>query len=117
VAGRFSYRDLAEAIVDPSKVVSDQYRGSVVETAAGQVITGRILGEEEGKLVVLTDPEDITKIAKIDRSEVEQIAPSQVSLMPKGLLDVLNESEVLDVLAFLMSRGNPEDPVFQKSPE
>jgi hypothetical protein len=32
--------------------------------------------------------------------------------MPKDLLKALNENEVLDVLAYLLSRGNPQDPMF-----
>ena len=31
-AGRFTLRDLAESMVDPSKVVSDQYRATVIQT-------------------------------------------------------------------------------------
>jgi hypothetical protein len=34
--------------------------------------------------------------------------------MPADLLDPLNEDEVLDLLAYLLSRGNPNDPMFRK---
>jgi hypothetical protein len=34
-------------------------------------------------------------------------------LMPKGLLDPLSESEVLDLLAYTLARGNPKDARFQ----
>jgi len=43
--GRFQVRDLVEAIVEPSKVVSDQYRASIVQTADGRVVTGRIVSD------------------------------------------------------------------------
>ena len=36
VAGRFGVKDLVESIVEPSKVVSDQYRASIVLTDDGQ---------------------------------------------------------------------------------
>jgi hypothetical protein len=32
--------------------------------------------------------------------------------MPEKLLDVLNQDELLDLLAYLLSRGNPEDLMF-----
>ncbi|MGL5096286.1 MAG: c-type cytochrome, partial [Planctomycetia bacterium] len=35
-AGRFSLKDLAEAVVDPNKVISDQYKATVVLTDEGQ---------------------------------------------------------------------------------
>jgi mono/diheme cytochrome c family protein len=44
-AGRFQLKDLVEAIVHPSRVVSDQYRGSIVQTADGKVVSGRIVSE------------------------------------------------------------------------
>jgi hypothetical protein len=34
--------------------------------------------------------------------------------MPKGLLDQLNETEVLDLLAYTLSKGNPRDGRFKK---
>lgn len=113
VAGRFSFKDLSESMVDPSKVVSDQYRAHVVVTTKGQVHTGRIASEQDGKLTVLTDPEDINKIVVIPADEVEEVTPSKVSLMPKDLMKTLNEEEVLDLVAYLQSRGNPNDAMFR----
>lgn len=112
VAGRFSYKDLLESIIDPSKVVSDQYRASIVTTEGGKVFNGRILNETDGKLTILTDPVDATKVVTIAKDDVDEILPSSTSLMPAKLLNQLNRNEVLDLLAFLMSRGNPSDPVF-----
>jgi putative heme-binding domain-containing protein len=113
VAGRFSYKDLLEATVLPSKVISDQYRASIIETKKGQIITGRLLGEADGKLTILTDPVDITKTKEIAKDDVEEITPSPTSLMPEKLLHPMNREEILDLIAYLMSRGNPEDPVFK----
>lgn len=112
VAGRFSYRDLLESIIDPSKVVSDQYRASIVTTNGGKVFNGRILNEADGELTILTDPVDATKVVTIAKDDVDKILPSSTSLMPAKLLNQLNRDEVLDLLAYLMSRGNPSDPVF-----
>jgi len=112
VAGRFSYKDLLESMIDPSKVVSDQYRASIITTNGGKVYTGRVLGESDGKLSVLIDPVDITKVVEIPKDDVDEQLPSPTSLMPQKLLNTLNQDEVLDLLAYLMSRGNPNDPVF-----
>ena len=56
VAGRFSFKDLCESIVEPSKVISDQYRASVVTTDSGKVYTGRIVSETEGVLTSCSTP-------------------------------------------------------------
>lgn len=112
VAGRFSYKDMLESIIVPSKVVSDQYKASIVTTESGKVYTGRILNEADGKVTILIDPVDATKVVTISKDEIDEVLPSPTSLMPAKLLNQLNRDEVLDLLAFLMSRGNPSDPVF-----
>ena len=114
VAGRFSYKDMLESIIVPSKVVSDQYRASIVTTNAGKVHTGRILNDADGKVTILTDPVDATKVVTIEKDDIDEVLPSPTSLMPAKLLNQLNREEVLDLLGFLMSRGNPADPVFAR---
>jgi putative heme-binding domain-containing protein len=113
-AGRFKLEDLVDAIVQPSKVVSDQYKASVVQTADGRVVTGRIVSESADAITVVTDPENATKFATIKRSEIEEILPSSESLMPKGLLDQLGEAEVLDLLAYVLARDKPNDGRFKR---
>ncbi len=34
--------------------------------------------------------------------------------MPEGLLKPLNQDEVLDLLGYLLSKGNKNDPMFRK---
>jgi putative heme-binding domain-containing protein len=113
VAGRFSFRDLSESIIDPSKVISDQYKGSKIQTTAGEIIAGRIVNEADGVFTIVTDAEDATKVREIKESDIEAIQPSAVSLMPKDLLKPLNKEEILDLFAYLQSRGNPNDPMFK----
>jgi len=65
-------------------------------------------------VTILLDPEDSTKIVEVKKSKIEEMKPSPVSLMPDGLLKQLNENEVLDLLAYLLSRGDPQHPMFRK---
>lgn len=112
-AGRFGVKDLVEAIVEPSRVVSDQYRASMIATDSGQVITGRVVNETGDALVVVTDPENSGKVAEIPKRSIEAVKPSAVSLMPENLLSPLGENEVLDLLAYLLSRGDAGDPMYR----
>jgi putative heme-binding domain-containing protein len=114
VAGRFNLKDLCESIVEPSKVISDQYRASTVVTASGKEYTGRIVNETKDTLTILLDPEDSTKVVEVKKSNVEESKSSAVSVMPEGALKPLNENEVLDLLAYLLSRGDPKHPMFRK---
>ena len=114
LAGRFNVKDLTESIIEPSKVISDQYKASVLLTDEGQIHTGRIIGETENDITMVVDPENATKVLTIEKASIEETRPSPVSLMPKDLINGLNENEVLDLLAYLLSRGNPRDAMFQK---
>lgn len=113
-SGRFSLKDLAEAIIDPSKIISDQYRAHIVLTDAGRVYNGRIVSETDDSLILLTDPEDASKVVELTRDQIEETSPSPTSIMPKDLLKDLNRDEVLDLMAYLLSRGNPEHTAFKK---
>jgi putative heme-binding domain-containing protein len=111
-AGRFGAKDLVEAIIEPSRVVSDQYRATIISTDSGQVVTGRVVNEAGDSLIVVTDPEDSSKVVEISRKSIEATKPSTVSLMPEKLLAPLNQDEVLDLLAYLLSRGDQSDAMF-----
>jgi putative heme-binding domain-containing protein len=114
LAGRFNFKDLTEAIVDPSKVVSDLYKTTIVQTSAGKSYTGRVVSAAPESITLLIDPEDATKIITLKKSEIDEQMLSPISLMPKDLLKTLNQDEVLDLLAYLLSRGNQQDPMFRK---
>jgi hypothetical protein len=50
----------------------------------------------------------------LNRNQIEETKPSLVSMMPEGLLNSLHEDEVLDLMAFLLSRGDRKSPMFKK---
>lgn len=45
---------------------------------------------------------------------VDSIEKSTVSLMPSGLINTLSKPDILDLLAYIESGGNPEHPNFRK---
>ncbi len=112
-AGRFSIRDVSESVVRPSRVISDQYRAMAIITDGGKSYVGRVISSDDKTITIMADPVDATKIVVIDRDEIESMQPSRVSLMPSETFDQLNEDEVLDLLAYLVSRGDPNSREFQ----
>jgi putative heme-binding domain-containing protein len=112
--GRFQIKDMVEAILEPSRIVSDQYRASIVQLTDGKVVTGRVVAEADDAVTIMVDPESAAACLEVARNDIEVIAASATSLMPAGLLDQLNEKEVLDLLAYTLSRGKRKDPVFRR---
>ena len=113
VAGRFSPRDLLESVLEPSKVISDQYGMIVVTKTGGDVISGRVANLNGDTLNIAENmlaPGDFTNVK---RGDIEKIEPSTVSPMPEGLLSTLSREDVLDMVAYLMSRGDPKNKLFK----
>ena len=114
LAGRFNLKDLTDSIIDPSKVISDQYKASVILTNDGKVHTGRVVSDLPDSLTMVVDAENSSKVVEIKKADIDEVSASKVSLMPKDLLKQLNEDEVFDLLAYLLSRGNAKDAMFSK---
>jgi putative heme-binding domain-containing protein len=107
IAKRFSRRDLLEAIVLPSKNVSDQYQNTMIQTVDGDVHVGRLIGEDAGTITLRPDPLSDASIV-LPRKSIAQRKPSALSPMPENLLDTLGRLEVLDLLAFLEADGRTD---------
>jgi len=50
--------------------------------------------------------------ATIDRRQIEEMFPAKTSMMPAGLLNTLEENEILDLLAYVLSRADRGNPMF-----
>jgi putative heme-binding domain-containing protein len=114
VAGRFSTNDLLEAIIEPNKAISDQYAPVMITKTDGKKVIGHIVNQSKDGMRVNTDMFDPNKLTSVKPDEVKSIEPYKVSPMPEGLLNVLKEDEILDLMAFLLSRGDRNSPMFKK---
>ncbi|MFM7845161.1 MAG: c-type cytochrome, partial [Planctomycetota bacterium] len=113
LAGRFSPRDILESIMEPSKVISDQYSAVTITTDEGKVITGRVVNLSNEDLIVNTNMLEPNVTVKVEHRRIEQLVPSKVSMMPAGLLNTLQEDEILDLMAYLVSRGDRNHAMFK----
>ena len=113
VAGRFSVRDLLESIVEPSKSISDQYEQIVITLVDGTQVTGRIVNLGGDGYRVNTNMFDPDEQVGVNAGKVKSIEPSKVSMMPEGLLNLLKPDEISDLVAYLLSGGDPKHAVFQ----
>ncbi|MBI3721428.1 MAG: heme-binding protein, partial [Fimbriimonas ginsengisoli] len=110
---RFNLHDLLESIVEPSKVISDQYAAITIHKKDGEVVSGRIANLSAATLNVVEDMFDPGRMTNVRRGDIESMEPSKVSMMPEGLLNTFKEEEIQDLAAYLFSRGDPQNPMFQ----
>ena len=101
---RFNRRDMLEAIIEPNKVVSDQYRNSVITVKGGKEIIGRQVDDTATKIAIAENPftNDRTEISKADITK-RDLSPA--SSMPPGLINLFTKEEIIDLLTYLESGG------------
>jgi putative heme-binding domain-containing protein len=102
------------AIIEPSQSISEQYLASNVTLKDGGSLYGRLIYKNDKEIAVASNPFDLSQVIKKPTSEVLKIEPSQQSLMPPGMIYAMNENELKDLMAYLVSGGNKKHKMFAK---
>jgi cytochrome c oxidase cbb3-type subunit III len=95
-------RRLAQGISEAMKEFSQEYETVKVETADGQKFTGVILNEDSFTLQMLDSSEQLHLFQK---DKLRSFEESRESLMPVYDEKVLNDKDLEDIVAFLLSVG------------
>lgn len=109
---RFTINDMLENIIDPNKVVSDQYASTVFYLKDGTSVLGRLISETETSYSISQNPFAPQTLREVPKKDVARTRISDVSIMMPGLINRLNEEELKDLLAYLMAGGNKEHDVY-----
>jgi hypothetical protein len=112
LSSRYSIRNLAESIVEPSRTISDQYEDTEFVLDDETVIIGRVVGRDGSVVQVMPNRLDPDAVVEIGRDRVVAERASTASPMMPGLLDRLGEDEVLDLFAYLLSEGDARSAMF-----
>ncbi len=99
-AGRHDLSYVLDNVVDPSAVVAADFRLAILTLKDGRVLSGLVPEKTERTLTLQTMTERLT----IEQSEVTDTQLVNQSLMPEGLLQTLGDTQVRDLVAYLMSK-------------
>ncbi|MBL8803660.1 MAG: DUF1080 domain-containing protein [Planctomycetes bacterium] len=108
-ANRADLEYLLSNVLDPNAVIGAEYRATLVWTHEGRLVSGVERGSNDSTVVLVTENETV----HVARSEIEQLRVSELSTMPEGLLETLNDSEIRDLVAYLQS---PTQTLLRASP-
>ncbi|MEO6786510.1 MAG: c-type cytochrome [Chthoniobacteraceae bacterium] len=111
--GRYSAHDLLDNIINPSKVINEQFVPSVVTKTDGEQIIGTIVNLNGDNVMINTDPTSPNQQTAVDRKLVKSIEPSKISPMPPMLLNMLKKDEILDLVAYVLSGGDRTNAMFK----
>lgn len=98
--GRDNLDYLLENVVDPSAVVSADFRMTVATLKDGRVLNGMVMSRGAGNLKLKT----MTEIINVNRGELASLEESELSMMPEGLLEALGEATARNLIAYLMQK-------------
>lgn len=110
---RYSVRDLLDQVVNPSKVINDQFSAVMVITDEGLVHSGVVVNLNNDGLTLNTDLTDPNKRVTINRNTIDEMLVSKTSPMPAGLFNRMTREEILDLVAYLISGADPKHEYFQ----
>jgi len=105
VGDKFGRRDLVEAMLMPSAVISPGYGTVIVETKAGEEFQG-ILKQATDAGVQLMGADG--KLVSIATADIREQRGSTVSLMPEGLHEGVSRQEFTDLTEYLATLRQPE---------
>ena len=82
--------------------------------ANGKTVIGRVANLSGQNIMVMTNMLEPGKFTAVQRNTIEEVIPSKTSLMPEGLLNTLTRDEILDLIAYIRSGGDPGHRAFSK---
>ena len=85
VASRFSRQAILESILEPSKVISEQYANTDITLKDGTVFTGRIVSDTD-EMIILRPSMLAPDTKEIRKADIRSKEASKVSPMMPGLL-------------------------------
>jgi putative heme-binding domain-containing protein len=114
ITEKYRGEKLLRQILEPSTEINPQFQAHVFQTRDGEVITGVVVKEDGAEVHVVTNllqPKDVKVLGK---DKIAARKPSELSPMPTGMLVTLQRDEILDLVAFLESGGDPKHKAFGK---
>jgi putative membrane-bound dehydrogenase-like protein len=87
-------------ILDPSLEIREGYQTTVIETEDGLIVSGFIESEDD---VQVSIRQIDGQLARVPKELIVDQFMAKISLMPKGLLDDLDEQQARDLFAYLRS--------------
>ena len=112
VGRRFDSRAILESIVTPSKVIDPKYRYTAYVLTDVKVVVGQTLHVSANQIQVKNGALSQEPV-NVARDRIEESFPAEISPMPTGLIDILSQSQIYDLLAYLLAEGNPNHKLFQ----
>jgi putative heme-binding domain-containing protein len=107
--GEFTRTDILEQIISPSAKIDPKYSTTTLLDLNGRIHTGIVQTRNSQEVVLIPSPLERDEPIIVKVEQIEEEHPSEVSLMPQGLLSTLSAAEIADLLLFIESGGEKRE--------
>jgi putative heme-binding domain-containing protein len=105
--------DVLKELLEPSARINEKFQTTVFQLESGQSVSGLVVEESPTAYRVIENPLAKAEPIEIAKADVAAQKKSPVSLMPKGLLDKLSREEILDLVAYVLAKGDRDHAIYQ----
>lgn len=91
---------LLQNILDPNAIIGKDYQQTFLKLKDGRMVSGVVTAEDTGSVTLKTLAEPIV----VQRADIVETTLSEQSMMPEGLLTILDEQGVRDLFAYLRQK-------------
>ncbi len=104
---------ILRSIIEPSKDIDEKYASSTFLLDSGKTVTGMVMEETDDSVKIVIDPLAKNQATILLQDEIEARKKSDLSQMPLGMVDKLSREEIIDLIAYIISKGDPKHKVFE----
>jgi putative heme-binding domain-containing protein len=106
--------EILREVVQPSAKINEKFFAYTLLLANGKVVTGLIPERTPTTVKIIENALVKAEPVEIERPKIVQEEKAETSIMPEGLLNQLTREEILDLLAFVIARGDRSHRIFQE---
>ncbi len=92
------------SVVDPSAAIREEFTQFQIVTTSGLTLTG-LIDKQDDRTVSIRGANNQSTL--LNRDEVEVLKAMDTSIMPDGLVEKINDAELADLFAYVMTRTPP----------
>jgi putative heme-binding domain-containing protein len=107
IGGKYARAHLIESVLEPSRQIVEGYRSTILALEDGRVLTGLVKAETSDRLT-LVDVE--AREQTISKQDISGRKFADVSIMPEGLAARLSRPQFTDLVAYLESLRDADQP-------
>ena len=100
-------------VLEPSLEINKEFTAYHFELKDGRTINGLVVAKGPSFVKVVDQPLKSSRSIRIRLDSILDRQASRASFMPEEMLNRLSQDEILDLIAYVASRGNNQHSLFQ----